>query len=566
MSEYLSPGVYVEEYDSSPRSIEGVGTSTAGFVGMAVKGPVTGAPVLITSYAEFVRNYGGYLSEFTHKEYRYLASSVEQFFTNGGTRCYVARVVASGAKAASASTKMLSVKAANPGIWGNRIQVSIQSVCRKKMQLLEKTAEASYKAKSADGFLEGDLVVFGSEYNKILSIFDNVITFEKEFTEDPTDAQLVPKKVLYLVETDMQIRYNDDAEVYSGLNFNIASPNYIESILKKSNLVEVEVTQSTELVNPVEAIFDTDQTSGTLTLAGGNDGKIESVNAGSFIGTDEGPGKRTGIQAFLENDNISMLAVPGITMPDVVVSLTAHCENLGSRFAVIDMPRDLADTKKLIEYREMIDSTYAAMYHPWIQSFDRASQKSAYFPPSGAVMGIYARTDTARGVHKAPANEVVMCTDLNINFGKGEQDILNPAGVNLIRKLPGQGIRVWGARTASSNAAYKYVNVRRLFIYVEESIKANTNWVVFEPNDVTLWNRVNITITGFLDNLWRSGMLAGATAEESFFVEIGTSTMTPDDIANGRLICNVGIAPSRPAEFVIFRVTQFTAEAGGSAE
>lgn len=566
MSEYLSPGVYVEEYDSSPRSIEGVGTSTAGFVGMAVKGPVTGTPVLITSYAEFVRNYGGYLSEFTHKEYRYLASSVEQFFTNGGTRCYVARVVASGAKAASASTKMLSVKAANPGIWGNRIQVSIQSVCRKKMQLLEKTAEASYKAKSADGFLEGDLVVFGSEYNKIVSIFDNVITFEKEFTEDPTDAQLVPKKVLYLVETDMQIRYNDDAEVYSGLNFNIASPNYIESILKKSNLVEVEVTQSTELVNPVEAIFDTDQTSGTLTLAGGNDGKIESVNAGTFIGTDEGPGKRTGIQAFLENDNISMLAVPGITMPDVVVSLTAHCENLGSRFAVIDMPRDLADTKKLIEYREMIDSTYAAMYHPWIQSFDRASQKSAYFPPSGAVMGIYARTDTARGVHKAPANEVVMCTDLNINFGKGEQDILNPAGVNLIRKLPGQGIRVWGARTASSNAAYKYVNVRRLFIYVEESIKANTNWVVFEPNDVTLWNRVNITITGFLDNLWRSGMLAGATAEESFFVEIGTSTMTPDDIANGRLICNVGIAPSRPAEFVIFRVTQFTAEAGGLAE
>ena len=157
----------------------------------------------------------------------------------------------------------------------------------------------------------------------------------------------------------------------------------------------------------------------------------------------------------------------------------------------------------------------------------------------------------------------VMCTDLSINFNKGEQDILNPAGVNLIRKLPGQGIRVWGARTASSNSAFKYVNVRRLFIFVEESIKANTNWVVFEPNDTTLWTRVNITISAFLDTLWRSGMLAGASPAESYFVEIGPSTMTNDDIANGRLICNIGIAPSRPAEFVIFRVTQFTAESGG---
>lgn len=178
-------------------------------------------------------------------------------------------------------------------------------------------------------------------------------------------------------------------------------------------------------------------------------------------------------------------------------------------------------------------------------------------------MGVYARTDIARGVHKAPANETVMCTDLSINFNKGEQDILNPAGVNLIRKLPGQGIRVWGARTASSNSAFKYVNVRRLFIFVEESIKANTNWVVFEPNDTTLWTRVNITISAFLDTLWRSGMLAGASPAESYFVEIGPSTMTNDDIANGRLICNIGIAPSRPAEFVIFRVTQFTAESGG---
>jgi hypothetical protein len=563
MAEYLSPGVYVEEYDNSPRAIEGVGTSTAGFVGMAVKGPSKGAPSLITNFAGFLREFGGYLSEFTHGEYRYLAGSVEQFFANGGTRCFVSRVVAPGAEAAAAKKGIIEITAANEGSWGNRIQVNIASVTKKKLQLVEKIDEKIYRAKSADGLLEGDIVVFGDTCNKIASIFDNNITFEESFPEDPVDTDLVPKKILYLVETDIQVKYSDDVENYAGLSFNVKSPDYIENKLLKSEIIKVQIDQSDIKSNPVEAIFGDGKKSGTIILSGGNDGNINAVTAGTFIGEDNGPGKRTGIQAFIENDQVSMMAVPGITMPDVVVSLVSHCENLKSRFAVLDMPKELTKTKELIEYREMIDSTYAAMYHPWIQTFDRSTQKAGYFPPSGAIMGVYARTDISRGVHKAPANETVMCSDLSVNYNKGEQDILNPAGVNLIRKLPGQGIRVWGARTASSNSAYKYVNVRRLFIYVEESIKANTNWVVFEPNDNTLWTRVNITISAFLETLWRSGMLAGASPDESYFVEIGPSTMTQDDIRNGRLICNIGIAPSRPAEFVIFRVTQFTAEAGG---
>ena len=150
-----------------------------------------------------------------------------------------------------------------------------------------------------------------------------------------------------------------------------------------------------------------------------------------------------------------------------------------------------------------------------------------------------------------------------MNYTTAEQDLLNPEGVNLIRALPGQGIRIWGARTASSNSSFKYINVRRLFIFVEQSIKASTNWVVFEPNDANLWGRVRMTIAAFLENLWRSGMLTGGSPAEAFFVDIGTSTMTNDDIMAGRLICNIGIAPSRPAEFVIFRITQHTAEAGG---
>lgn len=561
MAEYLSPGVYVEEYDNSPRGVEGVGTCTGGFVGMAVRGPSEGAPSLVTSFAAFLRLFGGYLNQFSHGEYRYLAGSVEQFFANGGTKCFVSRVTAPGAKPAFARAGILSVEAKNEGLWGNRIQMTLTAVEKKKLQLIKKEEDGSFQAKNIRGFLEGDLVVFEGECNRIKTIFEDKVTFEEEFGADPCDDSLVPGKVLYLLEMDVTVRYGEEQEEYTELSFNTASPNYIAGKMEKSSLVNLSLTPLAELKSPVEEIFGAGKKQGTLTLSGGSNGKIESVSAGTFIGIDKGPGKRTGIQSFLENDQVNMLCVPGITIPEVMVSLVSHCEKLGSRFAILDMPKEEAGTKELIQYREIIDSTYGAMYHPWIQVFDRSLQRQEFFPPSGAVMGIYARSDLARGVHKAPANEPVMCTDLNILFSREEQDILNPAGVNLIRKIPGQGIRVWGARTAGSNSSFKYVNVRRLFIYVEESIKANTGWVVFEPNTPALWTRVNISISGFLDTMWRSGMLAGATAEESYFVEIGPSTMTEDDIANGRLICNIGIAPSRPAEFVIFRVTQFTAGA-----
>ena len=563
MAEYFSPGVYVEEFDNSPRSIEGVGTSTAGFIGLAEKGATVGAPVLVTSMQSFTRLFGGALNEFEYGEYRYLANSVEQFFVNGGTRCYVTRVIPADAKKAAVKKGILSVTAVNEGKWGNRIQVTLTSVAKKKMQILGKNGD-SYVAKSVDGFREGDLVTVDGEYNRIVSIYDNTVVFEKAFKKDIVDTAIVPKTVVYLAETNISVRYNEEVENYVGVSFNTANPNYIGYKMANSDLVTIEITPAKELMNPVEQILGKGNTSGMFLLEGGSNGSIGKINAATFIGEDNGPGARTGLAAFVENTSVSMLAIPGVTMPEVIVALVAQCENLKNRMAVIDMPKDLFKTKDLLEYREMIDSSYAAMYHPWIQVLDRASGKSDYIPPSGAVLGVYSRNDMTRGVHKAPANETVFCTGLKTNYTSAEQDILNPAGVNLIRALPGQGIRVWGARTASSNSQFKYVNVRRLFIFVEESIKANTNWVVFEPNDQTLWTRVGITITAFLDNLWRSGMLAGASPEESYFVEIGPSTMTQDDIANGRLICNIGIAPSKPAEFVIFRVTQFTAESGGA--
>lgn len=559
MAEHLSPGVYVEEYDNSPRAMEGVGTSTAGFVGLAEKGAAGGAPCLVANVAEFGRRYGGSLSGFTHGEYRYLSYAVEQFFQNGGTRCYVSRVIPADARKASGEAGALTVEAANEGSWGNKIRLEVKTALRRKLQLLERKGEKTYIVKAANGFEAGNIVKAGNCYNRISSVFEKEATFEEKFEEDMTDASLVPEKVLFIAELDITVRCGDEMEIYEGMSLDPSSKDYVGTRMQGSELVKITVSPGGGIVSPAEEI--TGEAEGIIALSGGTDGSMEQVDAGTFIGEDKGPGKRTGIQSFLENHSVSIMAVPGITMPEVAASLIAHCENTASRFAVLDMPREMSGTKELLEYREMFDSTYAAMYHPWVQQFDRSIKKPAYFPPSGAVMGVYARTDVAKGVHKAPANETLSCTGLSVSYTRAEQDILNPAGVNLIRSIPGNGIRIWGARTASSSSSFRYVNVRRLFIYVEESIRANTSWVVFEPNDASLWSRVRLTISGFLNDVWRAGMLAGASPQESYFVDIGPSTMTQDDIRAGRLICNIGIAPSRPAEFVIFRVTQHTAGA-----
>ncbi len=253
------------------------------------------------------------------------------------------------------------------------------------------------------------------------------------------------------------------------------------------------------------------------------------------------------------------MAVPGITIPEVALSLVAHCERLASRFAILDMPKDDKNVPDIINYRNFFDTEYAAIYHPWLKVSDPISQAIIDIPPSGSVGGVYGRTDNSRGVHKAPANETISaCIGLSCNYTTGEQDILNPKGVNLIRSFPGQGIRIWGARTLSSNSLWRYINVRRLFIFIEESIKASTNWVVFEPNDQSLWLRVRRTIEMFLGDVWRTGALVGSSEAEAFFVDIGHNTMTQNDIDSGRLICVIGVAPVKPAEFVIFRITQKT--------
>lgn len=568
MAEYLSPGVYVEEFESGPRPMEGVSTSTAGFIGLAMKGPSKGNPVLVTNVADFGRKFGGHLSASEFGDYRYLSYAVEHFFLNGGSRCYVMRVVPEDAKIAKSvgdEDAPLKIFARNAGNWGNSITVSVVESSKAKTQILEVAEDElgkKYKVKSSIGFNVGDIVVFknGSDeiYNQVSKVQENIIRFENDFETDVVDTGLLAVKTISTCEFNLEAKYEDIVESYENLSLNIQAPNYVVKQLEKSELITVEANPLNEIVSPIGAIAK-DKDNIIIGLTGGSNGSASKISPDVYIGENKGPGQRTGIQAFLDNTEVSMMAVPGITEPNVQLALVAHCENLGSRFAILDIPRDKKSVSDVLEHRNMFDSEYAAMYNPWLEVYDSLDKKNAFIPPSGSVAGVYARTDVERGVFKAPANEVVRgCVGLDCQYNTGEQDILNPKGVNLIRNFTGQGIRIWGARTVSSNSLWKYVNVRRLFIFLEESIKANTNWVVFEPNDELLWIRVKRTIEVFLENVWRGGALSGTTAGEAFFVDIGRNTMSEDDIANGRLVCVIGVAPVKPAEFVIFRITQKT--------
>ncbi len=595
MAEYLHPGVYTEEYDSGAVPMQGVSTSTAGFIGLAERGTVVGAPQFVTSFADYKRIYGGYLSDARYGDARFLPYAVEQFFLNGGSRAYIMRVAPDDAKASAGDLGVLHAEAANPGEWGNRIKITAVPSSKAKTQVFSATG-ADLTVKNPDGFNAGDVVELfdGSKkaYATVKSVMDKTVTLEAAPTVDVADKSIVTQKYIRTCEITVTVKIDDTEETFADVSLNPFAANYIGIRAEKSEIVSFSVKAAGAASAPAPspspdkgkdgkdgkdskpapapasgganpspiAQLGGNDAAVSVTLSGGSDGSTGKITPDVYVGADNGPGKRTGLQAFIENNNVSIMAIPGVTDPTVQSTLIAFCENKTSCFAILDIPIDKKKVDEISAFRDMYDSTYAAIYHPWLEMLDPLLKRTAYFPPSGAMAGIYARVDTDRGVHKAPANETVSgCTGLSCNYNDAEQDILNPIGVNLIRAFTGRGIRVWGARTLSSNGLWKYINVRRLFIYVEQSIKNNTNWVVFEPNSEVLWSRVTRTIQSFLATCWRDGALAGTAPEQAYFVECGPTTMTQDDIDNGRLICNIGIAPVKPAEFVIFRITQKTA-------
>lgn len=307
-------------------------------------------------------------------------------------------------------------------------------------------------------------------------------------------------------------------------------------------------------------------------LSGGDD-SLATLSDGSFIGTDSvDPELRTGLFTLNNVDDISIVAAPGRTGATLQGALISHCENQRYRFAVLDGPAPPLDAIPDVQnQRQQFDTKYAALYHPWLLIDDpypvNLQEINTFaLPPAGHLLGLYARTDIERGVHKAPANEVVRgIVGLQRTINKGEQEILNPfpSNINVIRDFRpnNRGIRVWGGRVITSDPDWKYVNVRRLLIFIEKSIDIGLQWVVFEPNADPLWARVRRSISNFLTTVWRDGALEGTKREEAYFVKCDRTTMTQTDIDNGRLIVVIGVAPVKPAEFVIIRIGLWTAHA-----
>jgi phage tail sheath protein FI len=478
-----------------------VGTAVAAFVGLAARGPAN-QPTLVTNWSQFTQTFGEFI------ENSYLAHAVYGYFLNGGGAAYVVRVGADGAMPAAQAelgsakdkaTPSYRATALEAGPAGNDITIDIQPS--------SETSESSFK-----------LVV--NQGGKPVEVFDNVT---------------------------------------SGKGKN----NVITQVKAQSKLIKLEEVGTASAVERVPA-------QGSMSLAGGGTSVPARVTPDDYVGNSA---DRTGFAGLEAVDEVTMLSVPDLMavyqqgvidlegVQAVQLAMIAHAELMGDRVAILDAPPSL-NAQQIKEWRvdkAGYDSKYATLYWPWVKVFDPLSGQAQYVPPSGHVAGIWARSDDTRGVHKAPGNEVVRgAISLELNLTKGEHDQLNPVGINCIRAFPGRGIRVWGARTISSDPSWRYLNVRRLFNFIEESIFEGTQWVVFEPNDQRLWGRVKRTINAFLLRVWRDGALFGATPDQAFFVKCDEENNPPEVRDAGQLIVDIGIAPVKPAEFVVFRIAQFS--------
>ncbi|MFI5983438.1 phage tail sheath family protein [Streptomyces sp. NPDC051555] len=530
MATYLAPGVFVEESAGGSRPVEGVGTAVAAFVGFAEQGPLN-EPVRLTNWGQFTKTFGEFI------EGSYLAHSVYGYFTNGGGTCYVVRVGGSGKEAVESSAQSVGAAptkvlggfrvAALPVAAGRDISVDVQ-----KKPVDPKAKRPATGATAKAGGKEGEPAAEGDTFT-------------------------------FTVKVD-----GSAAETFD-VSADKASPAYVVTQVKeRSQYVMVE--EAPAATGAALALPD----SSSLALPGAPKGEAASgqVVAKDVVGKYVGKvNDRSGLSGLEAIDDITMVMAPDLMaayqagnvsreqVKAIQMAMINHCENMANRMAIIDPLPDMGPTE-VYEWRQNeagFDSKYAALYYPWIQVADPVSGKGFLMPPSGHVAGLWARNDEARGVHKAPANEVLSgALDLGIQITKGEQEQLNPAGINCIRSFPGRGIRVWGARTLSSDPAWRYLNVRRLFNYLEESIYLGSQWAVFEPNDPRLWSTIRRNISAFLTNEWRSGALFGNSPEEAFYVRCDETTNPPEVIEAGQVVCEIGVAPVKPAEFVIFRIAQ----------
>jgi hypothetical protein len=519
MPTYLSPGVYMEEVSSGSKPIEGVGTAVAAFVGFAETGPVQ-TPTLVTNWTQFTSVFGDFV------EGSYLAHAVYGYFNNGGGAAYIVRI---GAEEPSSN--------------GNGNGNGQRALPAAEAQL------------TGDGGEKPALTVKALESGPAGDDLSVEVTSATEPGDEGDQFKLVVKRAGKPVET------------FDNVSLKRGATSVATRVKAESKLVEI-----LEARNAGALAIDKDT---SVQLTGGNaKAEVVHIGPGDYVGNSA---DRTGFGGLEAVDEITMLCVPDLTaayergMIDdegfkaVQLAMISHCELMSDRVAILDPPpgKNAQQIKDWRQNEAGYDSKYAALYWPRLKVMDPVQGKAIFVPPSGHIAGVWARNDDTRGVHKAPANEVVRgALSLELNITKIEHDQLNPIAVNCIRSFPGQGIRVWGARTLSSDPEWRYLNVRRLFNYVEESILLGTSWVVFEPNDPKLWDSVRRTINMFLRRTWREGALFGKTPAEAFFVKCDEENNPPENRDAGILTCEVGIAPVKPAEFVVFRISQFSGGAG----
>jgi Bacteriophage tail sheath protein len=523
---YLTPGVYVEEMPPGSRPIEGVGTSVAAFVGFAEMGP-RNKPMLVTNWTQYLNTFGGFVDGY------YMPHSVYGYFANGGGTAFVVNLAPSMAPQ--------TVVPPLPGPNANgKPSLEIYGV-RQGLTTPGITVEVSYDdgAAAPSGDASPPARRGGGGGNAPAAA---------------SPAPAGPFKV--------QVKRGDTVlETYEQASLDRESTRYVETLVNG-------VSQFVWLTPPSGKLAVA-PTAGSYELKKPAPAPL-AIASSDFTGDAR---ERSGIEGLAAIDEITIVVAPdlmsaykqGLIGDDVLVGLQkaiiSHCELMKDRVCIIDPPPGL-DPQEMLEWRDtsMIDSSFATLYYPWIKvldPLDPTGKRMLTIPPSGHMAGIWARTDSTRGVHKAPANEVVRgAINLSASVTDGEQGLLNPKGVNCIRPFGTRGIRVWGARTLSSDAAWKYINVRRFFNYVEDSLLHGTQWAVFEPNDFGLWQRLKRDVHSFLLRPYRDGALFGATPDQAFYVKCDAETNPPDQIDAGMVVVEIGMCPVKPAEFVIFRVTQ----------
>jgi phage tail sheath protein FI len=503
MPTYLSPGVYVEETDSGSRPIEGVGTAVAAFIGLAEKGPYN-QPTLISNWTQFTRTFGGPFDGAC------LAQSVFAYFQNGGGNSYVVRI-GDGDGENGSSGGQQQIEATPQGVLANYRVLALDPSTRPDSVRVEVAPHQNEGEEQANGL---KLVV--SRDGSVVEEWPNVTS-----ARGKTNVASVVTGASQVIKIE-QISGKAAEDLQAGMQVTLAAPDIV-------------VSAPPARLSSDDYIGDVDE--------------------------------RSGVQGLEAIDEITMVCMPDLltayqrgavdidTVQAVQTAMIAHCELMGDRVAILDPPPGL-NAQQIKEWRvdkAGYDSKFAALYWPWV------STGNGFLPPSGFVAGIWGRNDDTRGVHKAPANEIVRgAIKLETQITRKEHDLLNPVGINCIRTFPGRGIRVWGARTLSSDPAWRYLNIRRLFNYLEESILNSTDWVVFEPNDQALWAKLRRTISAFLVNEWRKGALFGLTPDEAFYVKCDDETNPTEGIDAGQVVCEIGVAPVKPAEFVIFRLSQYS--------